>query len=379
LAFSYYSITRAKKMKVGLLRGPYLRANGVLPWEYLHNHSNIAVTAYASKPKRFEYSSLNMPVKELFWPEGYSKAVRFALTKLKFPRNLLFDIKQVVNENDILHVSENYHLFSYQTAKYCKRKRFFFAQGENIPHPSSQNSYLIKHIKRFVNKNAEKITTTTELAKKALIHEGVNDEKIFIVPNATDTNLFTPEPKRTSGTDLPKELETTFNIIFVGRLSEQKGIPWLLDAFKRIKKEDVRLILIGKNVEHFNVRHKHIYHIPYVEHQQLPRIYNLADIGILPSIPTKNNEEQFGQVVHEAMACGKPTLVTNVGGMPEIVTEKTSFVINYKSPQDIKENILYFYQNETEKKRMGQAARQHIEREYTPRIIANKLKRLYHE
>jgi len=56
--------------RVALIRGPYLRPNGVRPWQHLHNHSRYEVTAFNSQPARFDTSDVDMPVEQLMWPDG---------------------------------------------------------------------------------------------------------------------------------------------------------------------------------------------------------------------------------------------------------------------------------------------------------------------
>ena len=97
----------------------------------------------------------------------------------------------------------------------------------------------------------------------------------------------------------------------------------------------------------------------YIENNELYKIQNIADIAVVPSIW----EEPFGLVVVENMAIGLPLVVTNMGGIPELVTEETAFVVendenlisNFASKLDI------LIENTELRKKMGEAGRKRAE------------------
>jgi glycosyltransferase involved in cell wall biosynthesis len=296
-------------MRIALIRGPYLRANGVLPWEFINNEFNdIEVVAFESDPPRFDTSVLDLPVRKLPWPDGklnlfgYDYFFSKALSGLKMPSDILIGFSKISKEFDIIHTSENFNFFSFQGALWSKlrNKQFIFSAGENIPYPIKQRNWILWKIKKFVNERANAITATTLAGKKALIHEGANPDKIEIIPNVIDFKYFGKGSKDSSKLNLPHELEDTFNILFVHGLSKQKGIPFLVDAFKRLKSNisDVRLILTGKNQLDPNYYRENIgkcdeiFHINFLPNIKMQYLYNLSDVFILPSVTTLNNEEQ---------------------------------------------------------------------------------------
>jgi len=379
-------------MKIALIRGPYLRPNGVLPWEYIHNHYNdIHVTAFGSIPSRFDISTLEMPIKRLHWLDGKLKrsnkfVIGDALSYLKLPRTTLYGLNKVVKEYDIIHTSENYNFFSLQGAMLAKihNKKFVFSAGENIPF--LPHNMLTWQVKKFVNNTASAITTTTPLGKKALIHEGVQPEKIKVIPNALDFSHFDKKSKKISKIKLPTELEETFNILFVGRLHIQKGIQFLLKAFQELKEEikDIRLLLVGKNqlekqfYEAYVKNDKRIYHLNYIPNREIQYMYNLCDVFILPSITMPYNEEQFGMTVLEAMACGKPTIVTNIGGLPYIVEkDKTSIVINERSVSEIKNAIIRLYEDDGLRDRLGCYSYGYVRENFSKEVVGKMLYKFY--
>jgi glycosyltransferase involved in cell wall biosynthesis len=134
-------------------------------------------------------------------------------------------------------------------------------------------------------------------------------------------------------------------------------VQYLLQAFSELNLENSELVLKGKVqgemqkvVEGY--RSPNIKFINWVGY--LPELYNQASVCILPSV-----EDGFGLVTVEAMACGKPVIITENTGM--VARDgKDGFVIPIRDVEAIKDKLLYFYENPGEIRKMGNNARKHI-------------------
>ncbi len=335
-----------------------------------------------------------MPVKQLHWLDGKLDLFnqKYVLWKglefFRLPKSVLLGIGKIVNEFEVVHTSENSNFFSLQAALWArlKGKKFVFSAGQNIPYPLKQRNFFTWHAKKFVNDTACAITTTTTLGKRALIHEGVNPDKITVIPNALDFKYFDKGPKNSANVGLPKELNSTFNILFVHRLKEPKGVLYLVAAFEDLEKKygDMRLIVVGDNHldeayyrKHIKANQK-IYHVESVPNTQIQYLYNLSDVVVLPSLAIANNEEQFGMTLLEAIACGVPTIVTNVGGLPYVAEKNlTSLVINDRSEKEIKEAIEQLYENKALRQRLGKYSYKYVRENFSKEAIGKRLYRFY--
>jgi len=380
-------------MEIALVRGPYLRPNGILPWVALDaRYPDMNVTAFESDPPRFDTSSLPIPVEQLSWLDGkidafgYDHFIDRGLAHLNLPHSILLGMSKLANRYDVIHTSENFTVFSAQAAVAAKGTdtEFVFSAGENIPFfPGNSFTWQIK---KLVNREASGMTTTTQLGKRALIHEGVAPEKVSVLPNALELEKFDTGPKTTASLDLPTELEETFNILFVHKLCEQKGIRYLIDAFDELHEnhDDMRLLLVGSNEfdeDFYQTRinqHKAIYHIEYIENERIDKLYNLSDIFTLPSITVRNNQEQFGMALLEAMACGVPSIITNVGGLPFVAAAgETSLVVNERSSEEIAAAIRQLYANPELRTRLGERSYSYVRENYHKNVLADKLYAFY--
>lgn len=380
-------------MKVALVRGPFLRASGVRPWERLHTHSDdFDITAFVSDPSRHDTSSLEMPVESLPWYDGklsISGHEHFffdALSKFKLPRAVLGGIRKLADEYDVVHTSENFNLFSLQAARACsKREAFFtFTAGENIPfYPHSLPTSLHKS---YVNGHADGATATTIEGKRALIHEGVPHTDIDVIPNALDLSTFEPRQVGAAEVGLPDDLDDSFTLLFVHRLCEQKGTPYLVKAFERFQREvsDASLILVGADeLDDESVRqhiddNPDVYHLSHVPHDQIGDLYNFSDLFVLPSVTLWYNEEQFGMALIEAMACETPSVVTNVGGLPHVAQHReTSLVVDERSVSVLYEAFVTLYNDTDLRESLARSARRYAEEHYAPSVVADVLSSFY--
>lgn len=379
-------------MRIALVRGPYLRPNGVYAWERLDQVTNHDVVAFESDPARFDTTELDIPVRRLTWLDGrhdifgYEQFFRRALSRFGLPSDYLAGIRQLADEFDIIHTSENFNAFSLQTALATRGTDtlFSFSAGENIPYPLRQRSPVMWKVKSYVNAQAAGATATTQLGKRALVHEGIKHDRVTVVPNCIKDDLFWPiEDVDPQDVGLPASYDETTNVLFVHGLTEQKGVPYLLDAFRGIDDDDVRLVLVGSNdLSREQTRtiedDEHITWLERIPYEDMPLLYNACDVFVLPSVTMTNNEEQFGMAAIEAMACELPTIVTNVGGLPFVVDEgRTSLVVSERSSEELRDALVTLLNDADRRDRMGSAGREHVIDAFHPDTVASILARFY--
>ncbi len=141
-----------------------------------------------------------------------------------------------------------------------------------------------------------------------------------IIPNGVDLDRFSPDVS-----PIDEFGDGKLNILFVGRLEKRKGLNYLLEAYKQVKREipNSRLIVVGpgtrlrkkyeKQVKKNDL--KDVVFAGYVSDDELPRYYKTADIYCAPA----TGGESFGIVLLEAMAVGKPIIASNIEGYANVV------------------------------------------------------------
>ena len=151
-----------------------------------------------------------------------------------------------------------------------------------------------------------------------LAERTVPDRKIEIVPNGVDLEAFRP-------TEKARAAEGKVRLLFVGRLANQKGLDYLVQALAQLPEQDrslVELELVGSGPEEELLRSmasqlgvaENIIFSGWVPRAEIVKHYQSADLFVLPSL-----DEGLPNVVLEAMASGNPILATNITGNRELV------------------------------------------------------------
>jgi starch synthase len=173
-------------------------------------------------------------------------------------------------------------------------------------------------------------------------YPGVEPGRIHVIHNGIDPNEYRPDP-RTDVLDRYGIDAGRPTVLFVGRITRQKGIIYLLDAAEKLD-ADAQLILcagapdtpeIGVEMrERVADLQRRRGRAIWIE-EMLPRpdmiqIFSHATVFVCPSI-----YEPFGLINLEAMACGVPVVASSVGGIPEIVVDgETGYLVAFEAGDD---------------------------------------------
>lgn len=189
-----------------------------------------------------------------------------------------------------------------------------------------------KTVEKTIFKCAEKVVVQSQANKCFMMqHCGLADEKIEIIPNAVDTRLFNPDRFDMNEVREKYQIHADSIILFTGRLTTQKGLEYLFKAFALLKKEipHLKLLIVGTGPQEGSLRHlsdilgiaDQVIFLGNVPHDDMPEIYSLCDIFVLPSL-----SESFPNAMLEAMAMEKPAVVTRVGVIPEIIMDEQNAI-----------------------------------------------------
>jgi glycosyltransferase involved in cell wall biosynthesis len=196
-----------------------------------------------------------------------------------------------------------------------------------------------RRLKEIVFREADLFLAVTERTKEVLILEGAPADRIAVQMPGIDLEHFHPQPKDRELLQQFGCSEEDLIVLFVANLYTEKGVFDLLYAFKSILRKGgttvpVKLLLGGSGREEHRLRkavsqlqiQNHVRFIGSHPYSRMPAIHNLADIFVLPSQPARRWQEQFGYVLVESMACGKPVVSTQSGSIPEVVGDAGSLL-----------------------------------------------------
>ena len=202
---------------------------------------------------------------------------------------------------------------------------------ESTLHDARKGSKFTERLKVWFIGRCDGFIVPGRASREYLATYGVTDERVFVAPNAVDSDFFQEGAARAQRYEAREQFRKAhnlpeFNALFVGRLSPEKGFPVTVDVVSRLQAEglEVGLLVVGdgprrREYERLvsNRRLKHVVFFGFVQQTELPFYYGQADALMVPSV-----SEPWGLVVNEAMACGVPVLCSRaVGASYDLVTD----------------------------------------------------------
>lgn len=185
-------------------------------------------------------------------------------------------------------------------------------------------------IRSALRRAAAVVAVSNALASKA-VSIGADPDRVHVIYNGVDSELFTPGPKGTARAELNLP-ESAPMVLFVGNLKVTKGCLDLLEAFPEVLRlrPGARLFFVGGGGIYKRIEERalslgcanRVHCIGAVAHSSLQDWFRAADILCLPS-----HNEGVPNVVLEAMACGTPVVATDVGGIPEVVPLQAGILV----------------------------------------------------
>ncbi len=197
---------------------------------------------------------------------------------------------------------------------------------------------------------ADYILIPSDFVRESFIAEGIPESKLIQAPFGVDVSRFTPA--KTSEA-------RPFRAVFVGQVGLRKGVPYLLEAWKRLGWRDAELWLVGRVLPEIKEVLKGYADLPGVRMVGFlgtpAAAYQQADIFVFPSI-----EEGSALVTYEAMACGLPVVTTpNAGSLVRDGIE--GFIVPIRDPDALAERMERLRSDARLRKEMGRAGRARAE------------------
>jgi glycosyltransferase involved in cell wall biosynthesis len=231
---------------------------------------------------------------------------------------------------------------------------------------------------RIIHRNFDLFVPVSYYLKNLLRYEGIPNEKIKLILNGVDHDLFNP---KVSGKKIRKKLglDDKKFIFFYGRPALEKGFDYFIEAAKKLLKKDD--IVFGAMMPYQNIHKTYIdllektfghliefdadingkvittpnenfFIIPPRQQKYVPEVIASADIVVIPSL-----NEGFGLTTLEACALEKPVVATNVGAIPEkIIDSETGMLVNPKNSDEIVDKVSFLLKNSSVAKKIGRNA-----------------------
>ena len=255
--------------------------------------------------------------------------------------NMITKANEIINKNgkfDVIHAHDWLVAYSAKSIK----------ESYNIPlistihaTESGRNSGIHDETQRYINdsewmltyESSEVIVNSNYMKNEVQRLFGLPYDKINVIPNGVNLQLF-------SNVNIDYDFRRQYAmdnekiILYVGRLVYEKGIQNLIAAMPKVldRYHDSKLIICGRGgmidelreqVKYLGIDNK-VYFAGYCDSKKMQKMYKCADVAVFPS-----TYEPFGIVAIESMLSGTPTIVSDVGGLNEIVEHGVTGMKSY--------------------------------------------------
>ena len=207
----------------------------------------------------------------------------------------------------------------------------------------------------------------TDQARRAL-----PQERVVHINNCIPSVLFSPSDVQQARRSLSLPPDKRLLLFCSQKVTdERKGISYLAEALNLFGKDELQLVIVGKDSEKIPLPDGiKVHRLGSVGERDMPLIYNAADAFVTPSL-----QDNLPNTIAEAMSCGTPCVGFNVGGIPEMIDHcRNGYVARYRDAADLAAGIRYVLSHDLRK-----AAHEKAKAAYDMLGIAQQYIQLYNE
>lgn len=310
------------------------------------------------------------------------------LTLIDTPLSAVFKIRKDIKNYDIIHIHEHRQTLAIITTYYARKYNIpYVVQAHGSVLPFFQKEKLKEIYDKFWGfktlRCANKVFALTETEKKQYLTMGVQEDNIEIVP--LGINLEEYDLENYPYGIMRKKYNIPDNdivLLFLGRIHEIKGLDLLIDSFNELKKDEynVKLIIVGpddgfesiikQKVNDYNLSNDVIFTGPLYSEDKINALID-CDIFIMPS-----QYESFTTSGLEAMACGKPLILTKNNHIHDWVENNVGLTCEYDK-DELKNSMIKLINDAQLREKFGEFGKTLVKSEYNWDKISNKILEIY--
>lgn len=242
--------------------------------------------------------------------------------------------RYISNEKPDIIIVENMPQYVVPIQKMTDRPIYLHLHNESLKTDTINN--------REIMKACTGVWTVSDYIGKQVKKIGINEERVHTLLNGLNVNRFKASEKSESLEALRNNYgidKNDFVILYTGRIVPHKGVKELIQAFNKLQNKcKTKLLIVGSTFydkvnkdDYFSelekiseARKSDIVFSGYVPYDDMSKIYQLADLVVLPSICN----EACGLTVIESLLCEKPLITTRMGGIPQVCEGTETILLN---------------------------------------------------
>ena len=359
-------------MKLGIVLDNKINKWAIQRFEPLRDKADI--TVFIGEKNDYDVSSIDLSKKNLTHTEeailaikepatAYRRIIMAPYKKMDF---YYFSLKKYLKGFDVVYSCDiTRSAYTLASLKDELGFKFILSWWENIPFRAVFDEKTSFH-KKLVMDKVDLFLPFTNRAKEVLKLEGVPEEKIEVIYPGVDRERFKPGKKTEPFLNKYNIPANTFVVLYTGKLVSWKGVHNSIYAASILKKKGIDnfvFAIAGRGAQKENMIklikeadvEENFRFLDFVSYDEMPQVYRMADVFVLPSYPTMTWQEQFGMVLIEALASGKPVISTMSGGIPEVLGD-AGILIPSGDYFQLAENILRLMKDDNLRDALGKKA-----------------------
>ena len=321
---------------------------------------------------------------KVFYFKNLSNNIKNKLT-IDTPVSAISHIRRTIADFDIIQIHEHRHSLAIATHRYAKKNHVpYVLQAHGSVLPFFQKEKLKDIFDRLwgfdILHDASRVFALTEVEKEQYLKMGVAEDRIEIVPLGINLDEYANLPetgnfKSRHGIDAEDRV-----ILFLGRIHEIKGLDLLVNAFDKIRNDNVKLAIVGGDsgfkdtldemIEERDLQDKVIFPGVLTGRDKIEALVD-CDVFVMPS-----RYESFTTSGLEAMACGKPLVLTRNNHIHTWVKDNVGLVCDFDE-DDLSNCIETLLDNGELCREFGETGRKLIEDKYDWDKVSKHIESIY--
>lgn len=253
-----------------------------------------------------------------------------------------------------------------------------YGRNQGLFTPQQQAIHTIEN--ELVSLSDKVIVCSSYMKREVCSVHAIDEERIEVIPNGIDLSSLELKESHSFERALYARAEEKI-VLFIGRLVKEKGVQVLLESAREVLLAfpECKFIIAGRGPMYSELEgmatdlDSHVLFTGFVKNQEKNFLLEIADVCVFPSL-----YEPFGIVAIEAMGSGTPIVVSDVGGLAEIVEDgRTGLISAPGNAYKLAENILRILRDSSFASRIAEAGRMETELNYDWSSIASRTKEVY--
>ena len=241
---------------------------------------------------------------------------------------------------------------------------------------------FLESLELFFLKYCDAVVAVTPLIKQYLIENGINGNKIHVIENGANTDMFKPMSKSDAQNEVGLDQEQQY-VCFVGNLVPWQGLEYLVNAAPFVlEKINVKFLVVGdgimreqlvKMVNDLDLDKNFIF-VGAIPYENVPKYINASDVCVAPFIRARNEKIGLSPLkIYEYLACGKAVIASDITGVSDLLQNSGGgIVVTPEHSGELAKSIVHLLQNDELSVKMGINGRNYVVENNSWASIAKK-------